>query len=107
MDRNNDVETIASHFASFFKPDVSNAKSSVEASFAIRHLVYAEELKLEPENQRKLETDEFDAQSIHCFKCLGNVASTSHTIPMNLIIFLESASRNSNFLEDLNGFSKT
>ena len=66
MDRNNDVETIASHFASFFKPDVSNAKSSVEASFAIRHLVYAEELKLEPENERKLETDEFDAQSIHC-----------------------------------------
>lgn len=66
MARNNDVETIASHFASFFKPDVSNSESSVKASFGIRHLVYAEELKLEPENEQRLETDEFDSQSLHC-----------------------------------------
>lgn len=66
MKRNHDVETIASHFASFFKPDVSNSKKSIEASFSIRHAVYAEELKLEPENELKLETDEFDSHSIHC-----------------------------------------
>lgn len=66
MKRNHDVETIASHFASFFKPDVSNSKKSIEASFSIRHTVYAEELKLEPENERRLETDEFDNHSIHC-----------------------------------------
>ncbi|QDG39178.1 PEP-CTERM/exosortase system-associated acyltransferase [Alteromonas mediterranea] len=66
MKRNHDVETIASHFSSFFKPDVSNSKKSIEASFSIRHTVYAEELKLEPENELRLETDEFDSHSIHC-----------------------------------------
>ena len=66
MNKKHDVETIASHFASFFKPDVSNSKKSIEASFSIRHTVYAEELKLEPENELKLETDEFDSHSIHC-----------------------------------------
>lgn len=34
--------------------------------FRIRHAVYCEELKFEPERPNRRETDEYDAQSLHC-----------------------------------------
>lgn len=66
MRNRQDAESIASHFATYFEPDVSNSEESIKASFGIRHNVYAEELKLEPIRANKLETDDFDSHSIHC-----------------------------------------
>lgn len=66
MRNRQDAESIASHFATYFEPDVSNSEESINASFGIRHNVYAEELKLEPIRANKLETDDFDSHSIHC-----------------------------------------
>jgi N-acyl amino acid synthase of PEP-CTERM/exosortase system len=37
-----------------------------EAAFHIRHQVYCEDLKYEPVRGDRMETDEFDAHSVHC-----------------------------------------
>lgn len=66
MNKANDPERIASHFSTYFESDVSNSTTSIEKSFSIRHNVYAEELKLEPIKDDKLERDNFDPHSFHC-----------------------------------------
>lgn len=66
MNTRDNADRIASHFSTYFESDVSNSDESKEASFSIRHNVYAEELKLEPVTRDMLETDAFDSHSFHC-----------------------------------------
>jgi len=63
---NREVGKISAHFKQYFNTIVANDDETRELSFRIRHDVYCSELKFEPEKPDELETDEFDAKSIHC-----------------------------------------
>lgn len=44
--------------------------------FRIRHEVYCEELKFEPERPDRMETDEYDRHSVHCLMTANNAEHT-------------------------------
>ena len=58
--------TIARHFAKYLKPVLANDPDLKCEVFKIRHNVYCEELKFEPEYPDGMERDEFDNHSHHC-----------------------------------------
>lgn len=61
-----EANRIAAHFAHYLHPIVASSQTMKEQSYAIRHNVYCDELKLEKQRHNKLETDEFDNYSISC-----------------------------------------
>ncbi len=63
---NQHAKTIARHFSEYLQPKFANNQELKSASFNIRHQVYCEELQFEPLKEDKQETDDFDAQSLHC-----------------------------------------
>jgi len=63
---NREVSSIANHFSTYLSPIVADSNDLKTQGYNIRHGVYCEELKFEPENNEKLEKDNFDDHSIHC-----------------------------------------
>ncbi len=63
---NREARRIAKHFSEFLEPYIAVNKEHKNTVFGIRHNVYCEELKFEPENEDKIEKDEFDAHAHHC-----------------------------------------
>lgn len=57
---------IANHFSEFLEPLLAKDDADRVNAYEIRHNVYCEELKFEPEYPNKQEQDEFDAHSFHC-----------------------------------------
>lgn len=60
------ARNMATHFSEYLQPIKATNSYIKEQSFNVRHQVYCEELNFEPLRKNKLETDEFDDQSIHC-----------------------------------------
>jgi N-acyl amino acid synthase of PEP-CTERM/exosortase system len=63
---NREVSSIANHFSTYLSPVVADSHDLKTHVYNIRHSVYCEELKFEPENNEKREKDNFDDHSIHC-----------------------------------------
>ncbi|MFQ3234674.1 MAG: N-acyl amino acid synthase of PEP-CTERM/exosortase system [Paraglaciecola sp.] len=57
---------ISQHFSEYLNPVVALDDMLKEESYKIRYNVYCEELHFEDVRNDKMETDEFDAHSIHC-----------------------------------------
>jgi N-acyl amino acid synthase of PEP-CTERM/exosortase system len=53
-------------FRKYFRIDAATNDSLRDAVYGVRHEVYCEELKFEPERPDRRETDNFDAHSLHC-----------------------------------------
>lgn len=62
----NEAIVIANHFSEFLKPVLADQDEDRIEAFKIRHNVYCEELKFEPEYETRLETDDFDQHAYHC-----------------------------------------
>lgn len=62
----NSVDTISSHFSDYLRPLFSESEEHKSHSYKIRHQVYCEELKLEPQTDSRMETDNFDEHAYHC-----------------------------------------
>lgn len=76
---NREAGNISSHFARYLRPRYAATDALRETSFRIRHQVYCEELRFEPERESGMETDDFDEHSYHCViehKPSGNFAGT-------------------------------
>ena len=58
--------SIAESFDMYFRVLVATDKMLANEAFSIRYQVYCQELGWEPSNDAGLETDGYDAQSIHC-----------------------------------------
>lgn len=58
--------SIANHFEEYFRAEVAGNEDDRSFVQNIRHKVYCEELKFEPERPDKRETDEFDDISEYC-----------------------------------------
>lgn len=65
--RDKKVASAAEQFTEVFSPHVAGSEHQKDLTYAVRHEVYCEELGLEPTRESLLETDSFDAYSIHCF----------------------------------------
>lgn len=63
---NQKAKNIAKHFSAYLQPKLANTQELKDAAFNIRHQVYCEELKFEPERNDQLESDDFDTHSLHC-----------------------------------------
>ncbi|WP_227816455.1 PEP-CTERM/exosortase system-associated acyltransferase [Nitrogeniibacter aestuarii] len=53
-------------FSKYFQIEAGAKESVRDEVFRVRHEVYCEELKFEPERPDRRETDAFDPQSVHC-----------------------------------------
>lgn len=53
-------------FRKYFRIDAARDETLRDEVYHIRHQVYCEELKFEPERPDRREIDDFDAHSIHC-----------------------------------------
>ncbi|GAB2698562.1 PEP-CTERM/exosortase system-associated acyltransferase [Aliiglaciecola aliphaticivorans] len=60
------ADSISGHFSDYLKPVFSESEEHKKHSYGIRHQVYCEELHFEPENEQKIETDNFDDHAYHC-----------------------------------------
>lgn len=63
---NKEAKSIARHFAQYLEPKLAGDSDAKNSCFGIRHKVYCEELKFEPEKDDKLEMDDFDSHALHC-----------------------------------------
>ncbi|WP_084429163.1 PEP-CTERM/exosortase system-associated acyltransferase [Aliagarivorans marinus] len=61
-----EAKLIAKHFSEYLQPVVAFKPEMRSEAFRIRHDVYCEELKFEPEREDKMEQDEFDEYSRFC-----------------------------------------
>ncbi len=79
----NNANNISKHFSQFLQPHIANTDELKTKVFRLRHQVYCEELKFEDEKPDKLEFDDFDAHSIHCYvkhMTSGDMAGTVRLI---------------------------
>lgn len=63
-------------FRKYFRIEAAMSEDVKNEVFRVRHEVYCEELKFEPERPDRRETDAFDAHSLHC---LLRAAQAPHT----------------------------
>lgn len=61
-----DALNLGSGFSRYFRIDVALDRPLLDEVFRVRHEVYCENLKFEPERPDRREVDEFDAHSVHC-----------------------------------------
>ncbi|HEX6736072.1 MAG TPA: PEP-CTERM/exosortase system-associated acyltransferase [Azonexus sp.] len=73
-----DRSNLGSGFRRYFRVDAALDETLRDEVYRIRHEVYCEELKFEPERDDRRETDRFDAHSLHC------LLSTAHE-PLDLV----------------------
>lgn len=74
---------ISYHFSRYLQPKFAGQSALKEEVYRIRHQVYCEELKFEPENADKQERDDFDQHAYHCViqhKPSGNYAGTVRVV---------------------------
>ncbi len=79
----NNASSISKHFSQFLQPQLALTEELKQKVYNVRHQVYCEELKFEPERPDRIELDDFDAHSIHCFvrhMSSGNMAGTVRLI---------------------------
>lgn len=69
---------LADGFCKYFSINAAVTPAQLDAVFNIRHQVYCEDLKFEPEQPDRKETDEHDANSLHCL--LRTVGSTPQPV---------------------------
>lgn len=62
-----DASSISKHFSQYLRPQLANTEALRQEVYQLRHNVYCAELKFEPEKEDKIEKDDFDAHSVHCF----------------------------------------
>lgn len=62
-----DAATISKHFSQFLRPELANTTALKQEVYRLRHDVYCSELKFEDEQPTKMECDDFDTHSVHCF----------------------------------------
>lgn len=63
---NKEMSSIANHFSTYLSPIIADSNELKTKCYNIRHGVYCEELKFEPENKERIEKDYFDDHSVHC-----------------------------------------
>ena len=63
---NREAAKIAEHFANYIQPTIAKVQHEKNEAYNIRHQVYCQELKFEPEKKDGLEVDSFDGHAIHC-----------------------------------------
>jgi len=63
---NREAVKIAEHFSGYIHPQIAVTQEEKHEAFNIRHQVYCEELNFEAVRPNAMETDDFDAHSIHC-----------------------------------------
>lgn len=61
-----DIRDLGKSFQRYFEFVPALTNELREHAYRIRHQVYCEELKFEPTRPDRLESDEYDAQSLHC-----------------------------------------
>lgn len=61
-----DIHDLGASFKRYFEIVPALTDELREQAFRIRHKVYCEDLKFEPLRSNGLETDDYDAQSLHC-----------------------------------------
>ena len=61
-----DIANLGASFKRYFEIVPALTDELREHAFRIRHQVYCEELKFEPERPDRRESDEYDAHSLHC-----------------------------------------
>lgn len=79
----NNASNISKHFSQFLQPQLALTEELKQKVYNVRHQVYCEELKFEAERPDRVEVDDFDAHSIHCFvkhMSSGNMAGTVRLI---------------------------
>lgn len=57
---------LGSGFKRYFRIDAALDEALLDQAYRLRHEVYCEDLKYEPERPDRREIDEFDAHSVHC-----------------------------------------
>lgn len=61
-----DIRNLGASFQRYFEIVPALTETLREEAFRIRHEVYCEELGFEPANDRRRESDRYDAHSLHC-----------------------------------------
>lgn len=61
-----DIANLGASFKRYFEIVPALTEELRTEAYRIRHQVYCEELKYEPERPNRLESDEYDAHSLHC-----------------------------------------
>ena len=61
-----DIANLGASFKKYFEVVPATTDELRDHAYRIRHQVYCEELKYEPERADRRETDEYDAHSVHC-----------------------------------------
>ncbi|MBN8443762.1 MAG: PEP-CTERM/exosortase system-associated acyltransferase [Thauera sp.] len=75
---------LGSGFSRYFRIDAALNASLLDEVFRVRHEVYCENLKFEPERPNRREFDDFDAHSVHCL--LRTAASPHESVGCTRII---------------------
>lgn len=83
------IDPIPRHFSEFFIPMLADSSKTREEAFKIRHSVYCEELGYEELQENGLETDDFDANSLHLL--IQNIATKKYAGTARIV---RSANRN-------------
>lgn len=81
MDRRGTPSNLSANFQRLFRIRVALKEAERNETFRIRHDVYCRELRWEPEQPNGMETDEYDAHSVHCLmqtnderqQCVGSL----------------------------------
>lgn len=77
------ADAIPRHFSQFFIPRFANTLAYREEAYRVRHKVYCEELGFEEIRENGLETDEFDANSLHLL--IQNIATKDYAGTVRLV----------------------
>lgn len=80
---NREAVKIAEHFSGYIHPEIALTEEGKNEAFNIRHQVYCEELNFEDVRTTSMETDQFDAHSIHCLmrhKVTGQAMGTVRVV---------------------------
>jgi N-acyl amino acid synthase of PEP-CTERM/exosortase system len=89
--RSFDNLNLGSGFSRYFRIDAALDGALLDQVFRVRHEVYCEELKFEPERPDRREIDEFDDHSLHCL--LRRVDSPHQAVGCTRIVLSNPADR--------------
>ena len=79
-----DLPNLGSAFSKYFQIVPALTEELRDHAFRIRHQVYCEELKFEPERPARRETDAYDAHSLHCL--IRSVSSREYVACTRLVL---------------------
>lgn len=85
-------DNLGSGFRRYFRIDAALDETLLDHTYRLRHEVYCQDLKYEPERPDGREVDEFDAHSVHCL--LRTVEPPHHPVGCTRIVLANPADRN-------------